>query len=1177
MNMNRSVGVLAAVSVLAVAQAGFVPSDSGYDVLLTQGKGVTTKYHVSSDLKSWVNNGPSVDASFDFRGSCGIGDGYLYWGDNGTKSALYRRRVSGGDVSGNFEKVKDNLPGQVAYLVPSHDKVWFYGMTRDFAGGGIYKIKIADPSVNVQIVPTYTATAPFGPNNIRYMTVARDGTLWIASRGASSSVDKPGGFFVNCGLYRYDTTVGSANQAEVGRYPLYGYGGGGMIFFDHAENEVYAGVADKFYRYGIDEPTSLGTLNNPCGRIITAGTCLGGETVACGYSTYNVFRLKDGAFETLATLGNVANVGDIVNLTDCADTGTKLPNVKAVWYFNEAGGNAIINGALLWAKSTEQKYGATANNVHLVQMGVTDAVAFRAGAFRAGGFANITASTDLISASGDFSVLTWGAFAEGDAERAILANGTDFIGLKGGKVTFASGATEISGATTVTDEVWHHVGVIRRGGKIEIWVDGAVDAQADFAGTIAQNAWQIGASGGVKTLSGAYLDELRVYPDALPVTDVTYLFNLPQPRPGAVRKSLSSYGSKIVKEAIPLYDEATAVESTLAIVGGNYYVSAGKDVYKSTDKGESWSKIAATTTAPLLSLFADGNSLKAVSRVNAAGSVWLLSLSADETTWTQTAMPGDYKVPELNTSVPVLSDGRVYLGTCNPTNANLSFGLFSFAYVSGIPSDPKCVGLTLDANTKSTRQNKVAAATAFADATGGIHVYGSLENGVTDFPEVRAHATASSDGSSLTLASTDYLPGSSKKVAIAYDPVSARYWAVTCAQHASEYGTMSWGGEDGIQSFAQNNAGNLSLYCSDDLVGWRFAGDIIAANRREVVFGSPAIAFDGDDLLIAFTAKKAPFCINLASPAGLTTYQADRVLFQKVPGFRALDVEKKIKHKMLVVDYKPSHRLLEFFRDDNGDWLPIREFKGTFGGKTIEYPRHAIMNRGSFFFSGEGNRPIWQFSFDGDFRRTWTQENDALLVTKDGKYAYSTGWFANKFFRTDLTAATPSPSAFTPDVGGASCRTMVELKDGTVAYIPNRDDYKTAQGGLTRFFIMNRDGTCLTPDGIGIANSQCQNMGYDEENDVLYLACGATYKLEHPTVSSTAAQMVKVGNFGGNVGTTFYGPERRLVQGNYGTGYCEFWDMNGYLMPKYVIGSGAGCYDPCAYKNPPNGLTVLIK
>ncbi|MBD4651953.1 hypothetical protein GUG52_09000, partial [Xanthomonas citri pv. citri] len=51
----------------------------------------------------------------------------------------------------------------------------------------------------------------------------------------------------------------------------------------------------------------------------------------------------------------------------------------------------------------------------------------------------------------------------------------------------------------------------------------------------------------------------------------------------------------------------------------------------------------------------------------------------------------------------------------------------------------------------------------------------------------------------------------------------------------------------------------------------------------------------------------------------------------------------------------------------------------------------------------------------------------------------------------------------------------------------------------------------------------------------------------------------------------------RMVQGNYGTGFCEFWDMNGYLMPKYVIGSGAGCYDPFAYRDPPSGLTVLLK
>ncbi|MDD2601160.1 MAG: hypothetical protein PHO37_18370, partial [Kiritimatiellae bacterium] len=156
----------------------------------------------------------------------------------------------------------------------------------------------------------------------------------------------------------------------------------------------------------------------------------------------------------------------------------------------------------------------------------------------------IPCSKFLIPATNDFSMFMW---VRDDAPAAatvqLLSNnalpsaqpnrvsfGVSFdANTSPGKLFFFHPSFALTGQTSLRDLGWHHVGLVRRGKFIELWLDGELDASRDYGAgfTLSQaQDWRIGSAAAetIDFLTGR-IDDLRVYTNALEGAAVASLYD----------------------------------------------------------------------------------------------------------------------------------------------------------------------------------------------------------------------------------------------------------------------------------------------------------------------------------------------------------------------------------------------------------------------------------------------------------------------------------------------------------------------------------------------------------------------------------------------------------------------------------------------------------------------------
>lgn len=204
------------------------------------------------------------------------------------------------------------------------------------------------------------------------------------------------------------------------------------------------------------------------------------------------------------------------------------------WRFDESAGARLFAPDAGWmAASTLTAPEAGIRAVNETGLGFDGASALR-----------ISCSKFIIPATNDFSFFMW---ARDDAETAststLLSNnalgsaqpnrctfGISFSTTTSpGKLFLFHPDGTLTGNALIRDLGWHHVGLVRRGNVVELWVDGDLDVTRDYGAgfTVSQaQDWRVGAaaSESVDFLEGR-IDDLRIYTNALSAAEVAGLYD----------------------------------------------------------------------------------------------------------------------------------------------------------------------------------------------------------------------------------------------------------------------------------------------------------------------------------------------------------------------------------------------------------------------------------------------------------------------------------------------------------------------------------------------------------------------------------------------------------------------------------------------------------------------------
>lgn len=877
-----------------------------YDVLgVTEGGGVE-RYAVSADGNTWTKASTPFLASTSARQMAAVGDGYIYIAEGST---IGRYAVDGTRI----DTWKSGLSGKVR-IVPSPDRVWFYVGNDWNAGDNVARYRVSDPSIGgvLDLHDANHAGVKWMRN--RHIVFGRDGLLYFGARGDTTGTgvaDPMRGVFV------YDPTISSVPFC--GRYKVAGGTTGVGIIVDDNRDRIYAiqsatcavynrGITDSFDTF------SAGSSNPFFGVDLGDGGKFFGD-----YANKGVLKL-DTANGTLANISlGQTKLCALSDVTAAAITDSQLPNINGVWYMNEtASATSLANGAQpgTWDMALSGDMSAGKGG------------ASRGGLFsRDGGRGVITASTQIVPQTGDFTVGLW-VYAVNGTARTLLSNGAATLALGAdGKPRFTACGVTASGASSIWDE-WHWLVVRRNGGDLELWVDNVRKATQPLdptAGIDQTVSWTLGADYDGGNASGpVFFDELRIYPVLLTADDMTLLYNLVKPE---------------VKP--PLGSELSSVA-----LGNVCYAVLNGEAYRSTDGGATWTRKGAIGL-DAASLFVSDGALYAAGR-NAAGSLALATASNDGASWSVVRVGDGLPVPSLVATQPVVSGGRVWLGA--PSTSRFDPLTVSLAFANGTASDPQMSQAIVPPHESSLSQSHewLYGCAAVAMTNGTVCTMGSSKSRYVNHGET---ILLSTNGTAATYCGALGFPGGSKPFSVVWDGTTRRYWMVTAAcHHGDRIATAS----------PDTQAKALSLYSSDDLFNWRYHRDLVVAGCP--FYYRPSAAIVGDNLVVTFLDSTFSTSFRTATFADFRTEWTK--LSAKARGYHSQE---------LFLPEADDGWVLKYYHDEEtGDWIPAGVFcrDGSYGGAMLRVAVNVRPYGDSVFVSARlGNYGIYEFGKAGDFRR----------------------------------------------------------------------------------------------------------------------------------------------------------------------------------------------------------------
>ena len=1073
-----------------------------YDVLLGQDGNWTWKYKGEIDAAHVGSAKP--------RSACATADGsVVYVADDSKRIYIY-------DRDGNYQNDSFAIACTPQDICLSSDGQWLYVSSMNNG----YTTHVFRYNTSTRQGSAYISSDIYQPRHIFF---GEDGLLYVCSRNANTSIrayDCSGSTPVlkTCYKPQYEGTVYQAN-------------GGGFLDLANRQVVIPASGANKafIFDYVAPEDATGATvtpvdavacdLNNPFG-----GICLSGVNFVCAYGSMPNVAMWNGVEKKLPRTISLeeSTLRTLVNIPR-ADPDSQLDFLEARWSFDEPANSPVFR--------VTEGFKAGQFDVYprrWVQSGATG-VSGTGLWFDEYSRAEFQDSKQMLPATGDFSVFFWIGFPEpstssqrtllntidGGVNRFSIAINQDRHANK--FCLFLNGGVSLYGTTNIdTDGKWHHLGVVRRGDQMELWVDGAIDA----SGTCATNVpvaqrinWQLGQF--LNSFDGRakrfFFDEMVLYSGALTAADIQSIYTaiapngaaaLPVPtaapaRPVENLAAGSRFGAYVAHvNAL----EGYIASPSLCIDGnGDYWLSYDlgrenykadntSEIYKSMDKGVTWSKVGTSelTSATLASLGENGIP-KQIGLLNGAQKSPRVSTSADGVTWTAQGS-GDIGTGGMHAQVPVYWNGRWWLGTRE--------GAVSFIWQNGAVSDIVRTDVTLPSEFKGS---------GFADVRPGLVQVSSDGRQLHLFRAEKPQAAwlQESEGvqQALILSTNETksiahipFPGGYNPFGMIHDGVSGRWYAVCTPDHPATHTAN-------IASVNQRNT--LALYATSDLQSWAFVTDIIPAadTCTTLGFNDPSLAIDGTDLVIAF---------GVAAPDGDVgfrhTGESNFLCVRKVANFRALPLHGKGHTTIYHVLNTAASVMKYWYCEETGEMLNDGIFvsKGTYGGKTLKDLNGLAVGANRLFVSGiSADVPyIWEFTKSGEFVRLWTLPGriDELALSVNEKVLYASDAFANNcLYRCDLDRGTFTKIFSYADNDGAinTCRALAPLPDGTLLFA-NRS------GSQIRH--IDSEGNLLeTVTTLPGGDGQPQALYYDQKTRSIYILAqnsnGPLYRFQNGTFS----------------------------------------------------------------------------
>jgi hypothetical protein len=325
--------------------------------------------------------------------------------------------------------------------------------------------------------------------------------------------------------------------------------------------------------------------------------------------------------------------------------------------------------------------------------------------------------------------------------------------------------------------------------------------------------------------------------------------------------------------------------------------------------------------------------------------------------------------------------------------------------------------------------------------------------------------------------------GASRPFGVVWDETSQRYWAVTTYA------------KDSATPWAQAN--RLALYCATNTLAWTWCGDIAVAGTPETVgFSNPNVVVSGDDLVVVFGASLND---TTAADAPRDVNASNYILSKRIPNFRTRAPAPKPTGRYILVGDISAQRILRLREnEETGEWDPDGYFAdgtytaksyGMYGSDDITYANGKVW----ILISGR----IFAFNTDGTFTGTYFDLTlDRELVpanpnvmgfSYDGRYIYSTVGLVlapadSRMYRTDVTTGVTTlfcTSSDSADLGThlRRLRGIAGLPDGRVA-VCNRD--------ASELLAINSDGTFDQVVWSGNAVGSIQTLYLDRRAKKLY-------------------------------------------------------------------------------------------
>lgn len=978
---------------IAMLSLGVLPVRADYDVLgVTEGGGIE-RYTVSADGGTWTKSNATFMASTSARQIAAVGDGYIYMAE---KTAINRYDINGTRI----DTWKSGLSKKVR-IVASPDRVWFYVGEEWNQASLVARYRISNPSIGGSLGLHDANHAGVNWMRNRHIAFGRDGLLYFGARGDTTGTgvaDPLRGIFV------YDPTV--SGVPFCGRYKMDGGTTGIGLIVDDDRDRIYAiqGNVCKAYNRGIGDwfnSYAPGASNPFFGVDLGNGGKFFGD-----YANKCVFKinLASGAL-TKITLGQ-EKLCALSDVTAASVTDSQLPNINGVWYMNEAASaTTLVNGAQpgTWDMSLSGDMSAGKDG------------ASRGGAFsRAGGRGVITASTQIVPQTGDFTIGLW-VYAVSGTTRTLLSNGAATLSVgEDGKPSFAVGGVTVTGPASIWND-WHWLVVRRNGGSLELWVDNvrkATQALDPTAGIDQTVSWTLGADyDGGNATGAAFFDELRIYPVLLTADDMTLLYNLVKP------EVKPPFGSELSSVAL----------------GNACYAAFNGDAYRSADGGATWTR-KGTIGLDAASLFVADGALYAAGR-NAAGSLALATASNEGANWNVVRVGDGLPVPSLVATQPVVSGGRVWLGA--PSTSRFDPLTVSFAFANGTAGDPQLSQAIVPPHESNLSQSHewFTGLAALAMTNGTVCTMGSsktryVSNGETLLLSTNGIATASVYQGALGF------PGGSKPVSVVWDGTARRYWMVTAACHH---------GDRSVAAFPNTQANSLALYSSDDLYNWRYHRDMTVSGCP--FYYRPSAAIVGEDVVVMFLDSTFA-----------TTFRTAKFANFRMSWERLSSRAKGFHKQELFLPESDDGWVLKYYHDEvTDDWIPAGVFcrNGLHDGHLLKVPVNVRPFGESVFISTrDGNVGIYEFDKKGTFLRYYATPTglDGFSVSLDGTKFYATEWWGHKVYTVDRETGTVTTKDFgsalnvsrgVADVGGGKIAITSRGTCSFLIYDTQTDTYAT--------------------------------------------------------------------------------------------------------------------------------------